>query len=126
MIKPKISVEFIERGQKYQHRIFRFDNGYGASLACSQRTYGGDDGLWELAVITFVDVDDNHDFGIVYNTPINNDVIGWLTYSKAMKIVRNVERLPKYVYTRHDHECGWSGELIDGKRTWMRDDNHDS
>ena len=85
--KPKLSIEFIELGEKYQHRIFKFDNGYGASLACSKRTYGGDEGLWELAVIVFLS-EDPHDFDIVYNTPITNDVLGWLKYFDAMKIVR--------------------------------------
>jgi len=117
--QSKISIEFIERGQKYQHRIFKFDNSYGASLACSHRTYGGDDGLWELAIVVF-ESDDAHDFDIVYNTPINNDVIGFLTYSNAMKIVRDIEHLPKYIAVKHDRESGWSYELTDGNRTWER------
>jgi len=104
--KPKISIDFIELGEKYQHRIFKFDNGYGASLACSKRTYGGDDGLWELAVVTFTS-DDPHDFDIVYNTPITDDVLGWLTYSDAMKIVRQIADLPTYVPVAKDRECVW-------------------
>ena len=32
-------------------RIYKFDNGYGASVVKHKYSYGGDKGLWELAVI---------------------------------------------------------------------------
>lgn len=49
---------------------FRFPNGYGASVI--DDGYGGDSGLYELAVL-------NPDGRLDYSTPITDDVLGWLT-----------------------------------------------
>jgi len=48
--------------------IHKFENGYGASVVMGNGTYGGDRGLYELAVIKFGEDDD--DWEIIYNTPI--------------------------------------------------------
>lgn len=56
-----------------QH-VYRFSNGYGASVVQGGHTYGGDDGLWELGVVVF----DGDDWHLTYDTPITDDVIGWL------------------------------------------------
>lgn len=33
-------------------KVYKFDNGYGASVVCSpNHSYGGSEGLWELAVL---------------------------------------------------------------------------
>jgi len=58
--------------------IYRFPNGYGASVVRSQYTYGGDKGLFELAVLTF---DGNGNWHLTYETPITNDVLGHLSVS---------------------------------------------
>jgi len=50
--------------------IYRFDNGYGASVINSWMSYGT-----ELAVIQFSD-EDNESFSLTYSTPITGDVIG--------------------------------------------------
>ena len=34
-------------------KLYKFANGYGASVVKGEHTYGGDEGLWELAVIRF-------------------------------------------------------------------------
>ena len=54
-----------------QQLIFKFDNGYGASVVRGPYTYGGDSGLFELAVIKF----DGNRHDLVYDTPITNDVL---------------------------------------------------
>ncbi len=51
--------------------VITFDNGYGASVVCTPHTYGGDRGLYELAVL-------GKDGHLTYDTPITNDVIGYL------------------------------------------------
>lgn len=50
---------------------YEFKNGYGASVLRSSYSFGGDRGLFELAVLK--------DGNICYDTPITNDVIGYLT-----------------------------------------------
>jgi hypothetical protein len=51
---------------------FKADNGYGASIVKHRFSYGNEDDLWELAV---TDKDGN----LCYDTPITDDVIGYLT-----------------------------------------------
>lgn len=55
-----------------EQRKYRFDNGYGASVVRHRYSYGGDEGLFELAVLG----PDDH---LVYDTPVTNDVLGYLT-----------------------------------------------
>jgi hypothetical protein len=49
-----------------------FKNGYGVSVVSHTHSYGGKDGLYELAVLDF-------DGNITYDTPITSDVLGYLT-----------------------------------------------
>ena len=58
-------------------KLYRFPNGAGASVVRGEFTYGGDEGLWELGVVRFVD-DGYH---LIYPKAVceEGDVIGWLT-----------------------------------------------
>ena len=49
-----------------------FKNGYGVSVLRTERSKGGDKGLYELMVIG----SDGH---IIFDTPVTPDVLGWLT-----------------------------------------------
>jgi hypothetical protein len=53
-------------------RLYQFPNGYGASVVSTPYTYGGENGLWELAVL-------NRHGVLDYSTPVTSDVLGWLT-----------------------------------------------
>jgi hypothetical protein len=68
-------------------RIYKFPNGRGASLVCHEYSYGGRDGLWELAVL-----DANGD--IDYSTPLTDDVIGHLTMEDAELLLTAISVLP--------------------------------
>ena len=59
-------------------KLFRFPNGYGASVVQFPYSYGGDSGLWELAVIRYSGEDDDA-FSLAYDTPITDDVLGHLS-----------------------------------------------
>jgi len=67
-----------------QARIF-FDNGYGASVIKSPHSYGGNQGLYELAVIK--------DNAIRYDTPITDDVIGYLTEDDVTNYLGQIQNL---------------------------------
>jgi len=66
-------------------KIYTFDNGYGASVVCHDGSYGGKSGMWELAVL--------HDGDLCYDTPITNDVIGWLDENAVEELLAKIEAL---------------------------------
>ena len=63
-----------------------FDNGYGASIVCTPFSYGGKDGLYELAVF-------GKDGHITYDTNITNDVLGYLKPEEVTKIMEQIQLL---------------------------------
>jgi hypothetical protein len=65
----------------------QFDNGYGASVIKHEYSYGGKDGLYELAVL-------DGDGGITYNTPITDDVKGYLSEDEVTKLLEQIQQLP--------------------------------
>ena len=69
--------------------IYRFANGYGASVVCHSGSYGGKEGLFELAVIKFTA---NH-WDINYKTPITGNVIGWMDQGEVNETLDKIERL---------------------------------
>jgi hypothetical protein len=63
-----------------------FDNGYGASIVKHEFSYGGKDGLYELAVL-------NEDGDLTYETPITNDVIGYLREIDVTDVMEKIQQL---------------------------------
>ena len=63
-----------------------FDNGFGVSVVSHSYSYGGRDGLYEVAVL---DSDDN----LTYDTPVTNDVIGYLTEEDVTDVMKQVQEL---------------------------------
>jgi hypothetical protein len=72
-------------------KLYKFDNNYGASVVKGEHTYGGDEGLWELAVLTF---QTDGDFNLCYTTPITSDVEGHLTDDDVEVLLAKIEALP--------------------------------
>jgi hypothetical protein len=72
-------------------KLYRFDNGYGASVVRHGFSYGGTEGLWELAVIQYRN--ESEDFFLVYDTPITSDVIGDLTEDDVDDLLNKIEDL---------------------------------
>jgi hypothetical protein len=72
-------------------KLYKFDNNYGASVVKGEHTYGGDEGLWELAVIVF---DTSGGFNLCYTTPITSDVEGHLDDDAVEELLAKVEALP--------------------------------
>ena len=73
-------------------KLYKFANNYGASVVKGEHTYGGDEGLWELAVVTF---QTDGGFNLCYTTPITSDVEGHLTDDAVEVLLAKVEALPK-------------------------------
>ena len=85
MIEPK-STEILGDILGGIMRIYEFENGYGASVVMHNSSYGGKNGLWELAVLGI-------DGELCYHTPITNDVIGHLTDTKLHEILQEIKEL---------------------------------
>jgi hypothetical protein len=63
-----------------------FENGYGASVVRHEYSYGGKDGLYELAVL-------NNDGELTYETPITNDVLAYLTDKDVTEVLIKIQQL---------------------------------
>lgn len=66
-----------------------FDNGYGVSVIKPSNSYGGNDGLYELAVLKGTE----EEWDIRYDTPITDDVIGYLTKEEVEALLDQVKNL---------------------------------
>jgi hypothetical protein len=64
---------------------FKFENNYGASVIRGFYSYGGNQGLYELAVL--------YEDDITYNTEITNDVEGYLTGKEVVKLLNQIIKL---------------------------------
>lgn len=67
-----------------RYRI-EFPNGYGASIVQGPYSYGGSEGLWEVAIL--------HHGSLTYDTPLTDDVLGSQTEDEVAEILRQVEAL---------------------------------
>jgi hypothetical protein len=80
-----------EKIENDSHRIgmkcrMMFENGYGVSVVSHTHSYGGKDGLFEIAVL-------GKDGDLTYDTPVTNDVIGYLNREEVTKIMEQVQSL---------------------------------
>ena len=63
-----------------------FDNGFGVSVVSHTYSYGGKNGLFEIAVL-------DKDGNLTYDTPVTNDVIGYLTEEDVTDVMKQVQEL---------------------------------
>ena len=81
--------------------IYRFPNGYGASVIRGKLTsYGGAEGLYELAVVLYDDGPKEEwstdiDFSICYDTSLTDDVLGYLTRRQVNDLLKEILELPE-------------------------------
>ena len=66
--------------------VYNFENGYGASVVSHDASYGGKQGLYEIAVL-----DSTGD--LCYSTPITDDVIGYATEDKVLDTLHRIRML---------------------------------
>lgn len=71
---------------------FKFDNGYGASVIKLRGSYGYEADLWELAVLEF-EAGATEWFRITYDTPITEDVEGYLTDEEVRNLLGQIKEL---------------------------------
>ena len=64
----------------------QFENGFGASIVKHKYSYGGENGLYELAVL-------NKDGELTYDTSISDDVLGYLSEEDVTKLLEQIQKL---------------------------------
>ena len=63
-----------------------FYNGFGVSVVSHTHSYGGRDGLYEVAVL-------DKDCVLTYETPVTSDVIGYLSEEDVTDVMKQVQEL---------------------------------
>ena len=63
-----------------------FENGFGVSVVSHTYSYGGKAGLFEVAVL-------NKNGDLTYDTPVTNDVVGYLNPDEVTEIMEQVQNL---------------------------------
>ena len=74
---------------KSYQKVYRFDNGYGASVVWNPMSYGNRDGLFEIGVL---DAAGN----LVYDTPVTSDVVGFLDFAGVAETLEQIKNLPTF------------------------------
>ena len=69
--------------------IVKFPNDYGASIVRLYGSYGYEQGLWEMAVIRF----EGEGWGLTYDTPITDDVMGYLNENDVVSHLQDIQKL---------------------------------
>lgn len=67
-----------------------FSNGYGASVVRHRFSYGGDRGLFEIAVLA----GNADNWNITYDTHITDDVLGYLNDDDVKNTLQQIRELP--------------------------------
>ncbi len=67
-----------------------YSNGYGISVVSNEFSYGGEDGLYEVAVL----IGDEDDYTLCYDTHITSDVLGYLNTEQVIEIDKLIQELP--------------------------------
>lgn len=106
-IKVTESIKFKEPSIEREHpiakegsgsgtqKLWRFKNEFGASVVKFSigiglgGSYGVEKGLWELAVIKF----NGNEYRIICDTPITDDVIGYLTEEQVESYLKKIRSL---------------------------------
>ena len=81
-------LEFKEHPSKMGGKIASiiFENGYGASIVQTPFSYGGNEGLYELAVL-------DSDGNLTYETPVTSDVEGYLSEDDVTILMKQIQNL---------------------------------
>jgi hypothetical protein len=69
----------------YSYRA-HFVNGYGVSIVKHDGSYGREENKWEIAVLKGDE--------LCYDTPVTDDVIGWLTGPEVVDYAKQIAALP--------------------------------
>ena len=72
------------------HKVFDFDNGWGASVVSNGMSYGGRSGLFEVMVLKNGEANSKN--------PVSGDydsVVGFLDFAEVADVLKKIADLPK-------------------------------
>ena len=72
------------------HAVMLFENGYGVSVITGGSARADDEGPYELAVLRH---EGDKRYCLCYDTPITDDVVGYLTVDGVTELMRRVQEL---------------------------------
>ena len=67
---------------------------FGISIVKHDGSYGREQNRWEIAVLKRGKENDVKKYDLCYDTPITDDVDGWLTGPEVMEYARKIKDLP--------------------------------
>ena len=73
------------QAQEKGHWWFKFPNNYGASVIKHYGSYGYEEDKFELAVL--------FNGQLTYDTPITDNVVGWLTNNEVLDYLEKIKKL---------------------------------
>lgn len=97
ILEDSVNYEITEYLGGYHIKV-EYPNGYGASIAKHDSSYGRSEDLWELAVL--------HNGEIAYNTSITSDVVGYLDDDEVVSFCHTIRDWDK----NGNPTNGWSFE----------------
>lgn len=74
--------------------LFRFPNGWGASVVRHQASKGGPEGFWELALVSFEDTEKSLQFEIRNDVEWVKDPLGYLFIDEVMDYLEKIKEMP--------------------------------
>lgn len=81
----------MENKFKGYQKVVEFDNGYGLSIVSHEHSYGGNEGLFEIALL-----DMDKDGEIIYDPELGfADVVGFLDFSEVAAIIERISSVLK-------------------------------
>ena len=84
ILEKSVSVEKRHTSLGGEQVEVQFKNGYGASIITGYGAYSDEDHPYEVAVL---------DNGLTYDTPITNDVLGYLDEQDVLAVLGSISRL---------------------------------
>ena len=78
----------------HNRRVYAFPNGFGASVIWGGvSVYGDEDRPFELAVVTYDDINDQDTYHLTYTTPITEDVVGYQNEEQIRDLLIRIKNL---------------------------------
>ena len=104
------------------HGVVRFRNGYGLSIVRDSYSYGGDKGLYELALLkigTLKGASQENDWDIVYNEELGySDVRGWMSEEDVESELKKIENAPKFNEAENSEIVSSAHAVPESKWKW--------